>query len=115
MPDFLVPWNIKKIKKHTTSNQKYFDIEEEFYIFSKVYITRRDSPFSARHLSANFDHKENKELFDYVTDVSLQATFVKEELADLVAKKSNPCILAESAFLFRDHDRLVPVVPPSRP
>ena len=39
-------------------------------------------PFLARDLPAIFDHKENEELIDLVTDVSLQATFVKEELAE---------------------------------
>ena len=39
-------------------------------------------PFLARDLPAHFDHKENEELIDLITDVSLQATFMKEELAD---------------------------------
>ena len=34
-------------------------------------------PFLARDLPAHFDHKENEELIDLITDVSLQATFTK--------------------------------------
>ena len=34
-------------------------------------------PFLARDLPAHFDHKENEELIDLVTDVSLQATFMR--------------------------------------
>ena len=58
-------------------------------------------PFLARDLPAHFDHKENEELIDLVTDVSLQATFMKEELADFwLRRRATRPLLSDRALKF---------------
>jgi len=58
-------------------------------------------PFFARDLPAHFDHKENEELIDLVTDVSLQANFMKEELADFwLRRRATHSLLSDLALKF---------------
>jgi zinc finger BED domain-containing protein 5/7/8/9 len=74
------------------------------YYPKNIEIIKEDwirDPFLARDLPAHFDHKENEELIDLVTDSSLQATFMKEELADFwLRRRATHPLLSDRALKF---------------
>ena len=91
---------IKDVKVHLdgliVSFDKYYPKNTE--IIKGDWI--RD-PFLARDLPAHFDHKENEQLIDLVTDASLQATFMKEELANIwLRRRATHPLLSDRALQF---------------
>ena len=60
--------------------------------------------FVTRFQPAHFDHKENEELVDLVTGVTLQATFMKEELVDFwLRRRATHPLLSDRALKFIMH------------
>ena len=106
--DFLTESNAKMDNTEFKKDVKVH-LDDLIVSFDKYYpknteIIKEDwirDPFLARDLPAHFDHKENEELIDLVTDASLQATFMKEELADFwLRRRATHPLLSDRAVKF---------------
>ena len=106
--DFLTESNAKmddtEFKKDVKVHLDGLIVSFDKYYPKNIEIIKEDwirDPFLARDLPAHFDHKENEELIDLVTDSSLQATFMKEELADFwLRRRATHPLLSDRALKF---------------